>query len=326
MSVYESRGLNPDMKKAAFLILAGLVLILAPFFGASSSFTPNELVFGEGAHIFWQLRAPRVLLGFFAGAALSVCGLVFQSLFRNPLASPYTLGVSGGASFGAVLAIQALGIPVFLGGLFGALLATGLVYLIFRIGQVPDGTTMLLSGVVVSFFFSSLVLSLQYLSNINESFAIVRWLMGGLEVVDFTVPLVIGIVAVGFLVFLFSQAYRLDCMLTGEELAYARGVDVERFRIRLFLVCSLVTGLVVSFTGPIGFVGIMVPHISRSLFGALHKELLVFTPILGGVFLVASDTLARVLLAPAEIPVGVITALLGGPFFLALVIGQKKAG
>jgi len=327
--------MTKEVKSKFTLILSFslLSLLISPFIGVVNEWSISELVFGQGVaeDIFWRIRLPRAILGFLAGAALGGAGVVFQGLFKNPLASPYTLGVTSGASFGAVLMLK-LGIgslffgisATTLGGLVGASLSTLIVYLLYSKSRSLTGNTMLLAGVVMSFFFSSLMLFAQYLSSFNESFQIIRWLMGGLETIDYaSVICLTPFVMVG-LTLAWSYARELDCLSTGEELAYSRGVDVSKLRTRLFFIISLMIGAVVSFTGPIGFVGIIVPHFTRSLLGQSHKLLIPATAFAAGGFLVLCDCLARIALAPAELPVGIVTAILGAPFFLLVLLSERK--
>jgi len=312
-----------------------LVLLVSPFFGTAMNWSIEDLVFNNGVagDIFWRIRLPRVALGFIAGASLGAAGVSFQALFKNPLASPYTLGVASGSSFGAVTSISLgitdsfLGLPgIVIGGLLGALLVTSMIYIVSCGAKPLSGAAMLLAGVAMSFFFSSLLLFSQYLSDFTQSFHIMRWLMGGLEVVDYQAVLFLApIIAVGTGILL-CYCEELDAVSTGDELAYSRGVDVKRTRKILFFGQSLMIGAVVSFTGPIGFVGIMVPHICRLLVGASHRVLVPVTIVAAGSFLVACDALARVVVAPADLPVGIITALLGGPFFLWILLRRKDYG
>ena len=320
------------MNRLGFCLLLGLlVLCCAPFIGATSFLPTGESLSVEVTdYIIWNIRVPRVLVGFFAGASLGLAGMVFQALFRNPLATPYTLGVASGASFGITLSlwIGLEGLFVFQGalqlaGLTGALLATALVYGLSRNQQSLSTSSMLLAGVAITFFFSSMILFVQYVSDFTQSFQIIRWLMGGLEVVSFSSVIFL----LAFFLFGATVVVRyipeLDILSTGDELSYARGVDVGRVKISLFLTISLLVGAVVSFTGPIGFIGMMIPHAARLLVGVRHAVLAPATLILSGAFLVACDTFARVIIAPAEIPVGVVTALLGGPFFLWVLISRR---
>ncbi len=323
---------------AALALLALAALAVAPLVGiervpwsAVVDPTPGD----KAAVILWGLRVPRVLVAFLAGAGLGTAGLAFQAMFRNPLATPFTLGVASGASLGAALYVK-LGLAlVFLGvtgtslaAFAGALGAMALVYGLTRLRRGFSIATMLLAGVAVSFTCSAVILLLQYLADFTQSYRILRWLMGGLEVAGFDAALgLLPLVAVGIAVVALLTR-ELNLLTTGDELAQARGVDLRGTRQVLFLATSVMVGGVVAECGPIGFVGMMAPHICRMLVGADHRALLPATALFGGAFLVICDTIARVVIAPAEIPVGVITSLLGGPFFLWLLLGGslRRAG
>lgn len=282
--------------------------------------------------IFWKIRVPRVITLFFAGIGLALSGMVFQAMFRNPLATPFTLGVSSGAALGTIVHML-LPLPFMFWGISlqslfafsGALLSIYIVYGLSLLKQGFSSSTMLLAGVAINFFFSSLILFLQYLSDLAETFRIVRWLMGGADIVGFQ-PLVTAapfiILGVGS-VFYFRN--ELNLFTLGDELALSRGMPVKRVKIILLFIISLMVGAIVAVLGPIGFVGMMAPHICRLLTGPDHRTLSVTTLLFGGTFLVLCDTFARTLIAPAEIPVGVITALLGGPFFLWLLVRNSSA-
>ena len=317
-----------------FILLAGLVLMFTPFLGMET-IDPRS-IFNSGNEnsayeIFWKIRLPRILTAFLAGAALSVSGMVFQAMFRNPLATPFTLGVSSGAAFGAAVYVK-IGLAFTLIGIsgqafaafIGALLSVALVYSLSRIKKGFSTASMLIAGVAINFFFSSLILFIQYLSDFANSFRIIRWLMGGFDIVGYTPVLTLlpFALAGGFFILLFNN--ELNLLLLGEEIALSRGVDVKKTKPVLFFATSLMVGSVVSVIGPIGFVGMMAPHICRLIFGPDHHYLSWASLLFGGTFLVFCDTLSRMLIAPAEIPVGVFTALLGGPFFLWLLIGSSS--
>jgi cobalamin transport system permease protein len=326
------------MRQPAILLVISIVAVafvgLAPFAGMEK--IPFETVFNPGmdnlkAEIFWKIRIPRVLLAFCAGAALALSGMTFQALFRNPLATPFTLGVSAGAAFGAALYLRAAAVVSLIGlaglsvsAFLGSLLSIMVVYGLTRVVKGFSTATMLLAGVAVNFFFSSFILFIQYMSDFTHSFRIVRWLMGQIEVVGFDgVFSILPFVIIGSaMVFFFT--HELNLMSLGEDIAVSRGVNVTRVKTALFFATSLMVGGVVSQCGPIGFIGMMSPHICRLLIGPDHRYLSPATFIFGGFFLVFCDTLARTLIAPAEIPVGVITALLGGPFFLWLLLGGSS--
>ena len=292
--------------------------------GSVSSLVPNDPI---EARILTELRVPRVTLGFLAGAALATAGMAFQAVFRNALATPYTLGVSAGASLGAAvyahlgLTASLAGIPGYaFAALSGALVAIGLVYAIARAACGFSSSTLLLAGVAISFVFTSAILAIQYIGDVTTSFRIGRWLLGGLEVVGFQPVLhVLPFVAIGIAILL-AVSRDLDLLVVGEEAAASRGVSVASVKKLIFAAASLMVGGVVATCGPIGFVGLVVPHIGRLVVGPGHRTLGLFSVLAGGTFLVACDALGRTVVAPVEIPVGIITALLGGPFFLAMLV------
>ena len=329
--------MNKRHTLALLAVLALAVLVGAPLLGMGTM--PLSVIWQPGAdtmeaEVFWRLRLPRVLLAFLAGAGLALGGMSFQALFRNALATPFTLGVASGASLGAALYVrlgllsgssgalffllERLGVSLF--ALLGALLAIGLVYGLSRARRGFSTSTMLLAGVAISFFFSSLILFIQYTSDFFNSFRILRWLMGGLSGADYWGALsVLVFTCAGGLVLLYLSR-ELDLLTTGEEIATSRGVNVNRIKMLLFLAVSLMVGGIVAVCGPIGFVGLMCPHICRLMVGPDHRYLMPATLLFGGVFLTLCDALTRVLFAPTEMPVGVLTAFLGGPFFLWLLL------
>ncbi|HYU32568.1 MAG TPA: iron ABC transporter permease [Thermoanaerobaculia bacterium] len=321
--------------RLALLVLAALTLAAllgAPLVG-SQQISLADVLHGEptAAAIFWQLRLPRVLLALLAGAGLAVSGLGFQTLFRNELAEPYTLGVASGAALGAVLALRLeesaalLGLPVVaLASFAGALAATALVVGLSLRRRDTATSTLLLAGIAVSLSCSAIILFLQYLADSTQTFRIVRWMMGGLSVVGYgevlwVLPWVLGGSAV-----LLVLRWDLNLLLMGEELAASRGVDLGRLRLKVLLAASLMIGALVAVAGPIGFVGLMVPHILRRWVGYDHLYLAPACVLGGGAFLVLCDLAARTIMAPAELPVGVLTALLGGPFFLWLLVWRSR--
>lgn len=275
--------------------------------------------------IVLSLRLPRTLLAGIVGSALALAGAGFQAISRNPLADPYVLGVSSGAAFGVVMAVlTGLGagtgillLPLF--GFTGALVAAVVVYGIASIdGRLPV-QTLLLAGVVVSLFFASAIMLASALIQAEELQGVVFYLMGNLRVVSYPV---IGTVVTCLLigtVLVYAQVLPLNLLSAGEEAAAQLGVEPERVKRIIFVACSLVTGAAVSASGSIAFVGLMVPHAVRLCLGP-DNRLVIPASILGGaIFLVLADTVARTVAAPMEIPVGVITAFLGAPFFAYLL-------
>lgn len=293
----------------------------------------QEALAGEGAAatVLWQLRLPRVLLALLAGGALAITGATFQTLFGNPLAEPYTLGVASGAALGAVLAQQFLGpllgfgfSATFVASFAGALAVSALIVGLASTRHGLQTSTLLLAGIAVSLSCSALILFVQYLADFTKTFRMVRWMMGGLAVVGFGEVLwALPWVLVGVVVLLLHR-WELDQLLTGEELAVSRGVDLVRVRWRVLGTTSAMVGALVAVTGPIGFVGLVVPHVLRRWTGPAHLHLLPACLLGGGAFLALCDLVGRLVLAPAELPVGVLTALLGGPFFLGLLIAGRR--
>lgn len=310
-----------------------VILLVSPFIGIQL-ISPAEIgaaASGTANHtIFWEIRVPRVVLAALCGAALAVGGVVFQAMLRNPLAAPYTLGVSSGAALGAAVYVRtgvAISVLGFGGESFAALIgAVGAAVLIYGLTRSRGGfssSTLLLAGVAISLSLSSLVLFVQYTANVYDSFRLVRWLMGGLTVVGYSdVFNVLPFTIIGGAVAILYR-HELNLLLTGDDLAQSRGVDVHQTTRLLFGTVSVMVGGVVAVCGPIGFIGIMAPHICRFIIGHDHRALIPASMIFGAAFLAACDAIARVALAPAELPVGVVTALIGGPFFIALLMSRR---
>jgi len=334
-----SAGPRPIRSRLAVTLLAygALALVtclLAPLVGSTSISLSRafdrSIPFADNvdAQIFFVARMPRVLAGAVVGAALASAGVVLQALLRNPLATPFTLGVSAGAALGAILAISfgaavTLGplSPVPLASLAGAFAAAAIVYaLATRPGRAMSTSVLLLAGVTLNSFFSALILFVQYLADFAETYRTVRWLMGDLDVGGFgpilgALPLMVA----AFLIFALLPS-SLNLLSVGADIAATRGVDVARTQRLAFLSSALATSAAVSLAGPIGFVGIVVPHLVRLMAGVDHRIVLPASAFFGAAFLVACDLVARTILAPVEIPVGIVTAMLGGPFFLWLLV------
>lgn len=314
-------------------VLVGALLI-APLLGSTSislsRIFDGRVAFADNvdAQIFFVARLPRVLAAALVGGALASAGVVFQALFRNPLASPDTLGVSAGAAFGAVAAIAfhldftVAGVSsVPLASLAGGLGALGIVYLLATARRRGLSTTvLLLAGVTMTAFFSALIMFTQYLADFTDTFRMVRWLMGMLDVGGYT-PLAAAAPMLVAAYGLFSTLPRaLDLLSLGADSASARGVDVLRAERTALVSASLATGAAVSIAGPVGFVGIIVPHLVRLLVGSDHRLVLPASVLFGASFLIVCDLIARTMFSPVEVPVGVVTAIIGGPFFLWLLL------
>lgn len=282
------------------------------------------------ATIINQVRLPRIIVGALTGAALSTAGVTLQGTFRNPLADPSIIGVSVGGSLGAVIAIS-LGIgvnnmwvqPIF--AFVGALGAAVLVYSLSLVNGKSQPATLLLAGVAVNAFLGALISALLMFTNqFPELQAILSWLIGGLRGRGWSHAGAIVIPVVVTIALLFAYARDLNLMLLGEETAQGLGINVVRTRLILLILAALSTGAAVSIAGPIGFVGLVVPHMLRLVVGPDHRVLLPISAIGGAVFLVATDTLARIVIQPAELQVGIITNLLGAPFFLYLLYRNRR--
>ncbi len=347
MAANTRSGKWPFVALAAALVATALVV---PLVGAShvgwadirSGLTDRSAIAGR---IFWEVRVPRLLLGMLAGATLAAAGVSFQSMFRNPLASPFTLGVSSGAGLGAALAmalasawpILAAGWAVSAAAFVGAMGSVLIVYGLAGLRRGFSSNTLLLAGVSIGFVCSAMILLIQYLSSEAVTNATVRWLMGSVDVIGgygvftYSVPLVVAGLAV-----LAWHWREMDLLMMGDLVAAGRGVNVRRTRRHVYFSASIMVAAVVAHTGPIAFVGLVVPHLARMVVGPMHGRLLPGALLGGAVFLPVCDVIAANAmrwLAPASsqtaqlsaimIPVGVLTSLLGGVFFLGMLLSRR---
>jgi iron complex transport system permease protein len=286
------------------------------------------MFFGDGGInettrlIVFRIRLPRIILAGIAGFSLSLGGLVFQALLRNPLADPFILGVSSGGAFGAVVGIMLgfsfhFGIPIASFG--GALLTIYLVLMVGRRKISMESTTILLAGVIINAFFAAIIMFFVATVADERLHTMLFWLYGDLSQSSYgqfwlVVPVVLG----GFVI-LYGLSGHLNLITAGEETALQLGVDVDKAKLICFLSVSLIIGLVVAFSGIIGFVGLIVPHLGRMLLGSDHRLLMPVSALGGAIFLIMADTIARTIISPSELPVGVITAFVGAPFFIYLL-------
>ena len=283
------------------------------------------------ATIVLDIRLPRIILAGLVGAALAIAGATYQGLFRNPLADPYLIGVAQGASLGAVIGfllptawnLAGFGLIPLL-AFIGALLSTVVVYLLARVGKTLPVTTLILSGVALSALLGSIV-SYLIISSGDKLHSIIFWLMGSFSMSQWSeVATALPYIAVGTAVIMIF-ARLLNVMQLDEEQAQQLGVNVERFKIILLAAATLITAASVAFVGTIGFVGIIIPHAVRLIWGADHRYLLPLSLLTGAIFMIITDLISRTVLAPTEIPISVITAICGAPFFLYLLRRRKKA-
>lgn len=280
--------------------------------------------------IVWSLRFPRVLLAFLVGGALSICGVTYQGIFKNPMADPFLLGVSSGAALGATIAIVFNLSVSFLGidmisilAFSSAILTLLLVYNISRVGNKVPVSTLLLSGIAISQFLTAII-SMFMISSVKVE-QILFWTMGSMNGKSWNhLILVFPYVIIGYFI-LYRSHRQMDIMLLGEDTASQLGVNTDRLKLVSLIVTAFVTAATVSVTGIIGFIGLIIPHIVRMLVGPKHKKLYPYSFLIGGVLMIVCDTIARSLMKQ-EIPVGIITALFGGPFFIYLLKQKKRGG
>lgn len=281
--------------------------------------------------IFIGYRLPRVVLAVLVGAALACSGVVLQAILRNPLADPYILGISSGAGLGAIIAIISgitwnfwAGSPLAIFAFAGSLITVWLVWSIGHFAGRSQVTSLLLAGVVVNAFFSAVIMFLTSIAKSEQLRSIIYWLMGNITDKSSPVLLAGAVCITAGIICLFSISNKLNIITLGEYEAKGLGVDTEKTKILAFTVTAFITSIAVSFSGLIGFVGLIVPHAVRLVFGPDHRQLLPLSAIIGGIFLVIADTIARTVFGQEQLPVGVITAIAGGPFFLILLARYTK--
>lgn len=322
-----------------WIIILGGILIGISLFSlcvGSVGISVKKIIFllfeGRGTaeySILFDIRMPRILLGFAVGGALSIAGVILQGMFRNPLVEPYTLGISGGASLGVCLNIVLrmrhsfgiLSLPIC--GFLGASAVILLVYFLCSRKGILKIQWLLLSGVMISFISTSLVMFIMAISRSEDLHGIIFWIMGSLGETNLGFIKLVFLVSVMGLFTSYLFCLDLNALSLGEEEAMHLGIDIERTKRILFILASLLTGLSVSIAGIIGFVGLAVPHFVRMLVGGDHRIVLVGSFLGGGAFLIFCDTLARTIIAPSELPVGVITGILGGSIFI-YVLSKKQ--
>ena len=332
MQVRQASQVSKKRGRKAFIIAAAILVAVAAvsvYFGAvkvgflSALTDMDKRILG--------LRAGRILLALTVGGGLSVAGVILQGLMRNPLCEPYVLGISSGAALGAVISTIVLGMQNFLGlsalpvwAFLGAVAAFFVVYRISEVnGRIPI-QNLLLTGVIVGAVLSSIVIFLVSFSDKEYLHSVMWWLLGNLQIFDMKLLLSVVIIVIAAVIFAALNSRELNAISLGEEEAAHLGVDIEKTKKRLFIIASVITGAAVSAAGMIGFVGLIVPHFVRLLIGANHRAVIPVSFIAGGAFLIFCDFIARMVMVPAEVPVGVITALCGGPFFLYLLRKRSR--
>ena len=308
---------------AASILLGAAEIPFADFWSILTGKTTE----GPTYAIVARIRLPRILMAAAVGGSLSVCGVVMQAILRNPLAEPFVLGLSGGAAVGSIFFIL-LGLSV-TGGSFvfsfaGALLTLCVVLVLSRTQGGFSTSRIILTGVIVNAFFTSFIMFVITTTSDELLHAILFWLYGDLSGSVYGDVGVLSAVLLPAFALIYLFARPLNILGIDEELGHQLGIDVERVKYALLVVISILTAFAVSLSGIIGFVGLIVPHLMRMAFGSDHRLLLPASLIFGGIFMVMADTAARTIIAPSELPVGVITAFLGAPFFLMLMFGEHR--
>lgn len=317
-----------------FLFLLWLLTAAISIFAGTYEADPIKALFSDdelSRTVYLDIRIPRVLMATVAGGTLAIAGAGLQALFRNPLASPLTIGISGGASFGALIAIK-LGLAQTLLGFSSvsilaflfSILTMFFVYSVSKVHGVVATGRLLLAGVVVNFLYSAFILFIQFFSDFPESLLTMKWTMGSLDIVGFDpVWKTLAFALPGWTILL-SITKDMNLFALGDDVAASLGVNVDRMEKAIYFATCLAASSVISVTGPIGFVGLIIPHILRMILGVDNRIILPCSFLLGASFLTAADTVARTIISPVEIPVGIITASIGGVFFLWLLVRTKK--
>ena len=328
------KNLALEITISAIILL--IVMLCCTLIGAEKVSLTNAFAeasdgFNIDHEILIKVRLPRIILAAIVGAALACSGVVFQGLLRNPLADPYILGVSSGAGLGAMIAVIAglnvtiLGrSPIAACAFIGALLTVWLVWSIGRLTGKSHVTGLLLAGVVVNAFFSAVIMFLTSIAKSDQVFSTIFWLMGNMTEENFLVLwLNAGLIITG-IAGLFLLGPKLNAISFGQQDAQSMGVNTKTTQALAFAIAAMITAVAVSLSGLIGFVGLIVPHSVRLIFGPDHRRLIPLSSLFGAIFLIIADTIARIAVAPAQLPVGVVTALVGGPFFLLLLIKYTR--
>ncbi|WP_407925716.1 FecCD family ABC transporter permease [Devosia faecipullorum] len=331
---------------AGLVIVLGLVCIMAVSVGAVGipldivwSVIVNHLAPGSVEqtwspgrdNIVWEVRLPRVVLGAIVGASLALVGAALQSVTRNALADPHLLGISSGAAFGAIIVLLHTGmflglitVPLFAFG--GALLTTAIVVGVASFTHSSDASRLVLTGVAISFVITSLGSLGIFLGDPRATHTVVFWMLGGLGLAQWAqlpYPLLALILCGAYLIF---NARNFNAMTLGDESATTLGLPAARFRTVVFVVCALLTGAAVAFSGIISFVGLMIPHLVRMAVGGDYRRVLPLSALVGAIFIVAADMVARVIIPPLDVPIGIITGLVGGLFFILLMRRRNRSG
>ncbi|MCR8709592.1 FecCD family ABC transporter permease [Aliarcobacter butzleri] len=315
----------------AFLYILGLIIIfISPFLGETQINIKDIFEFSNSSNmVFWDLRVARVILAFFVGGILALSGLIFQIIFKNELITPYTLGIASGTTlFTAIGIILLPTMYIFISSILGSLFTILVLYIISKIiNKTSIGSStnsILLIGIALSYFYASALMLVFYMSSLQENYSIVRFTLGSLDIVGFSNSFVIFFVSIVFYVIIYLYKNKIKLLLISNDMAFLKGLNVDKTNLTLLVVVSLCVGITISFTGPIGFIGLVIPHIVKIIYKKSAEKLFFPTFFFGGVFLVFSDLISRNLNTDSTLPIGVVTAFIGAPFFIYLLIKRDK--
>lgn len=314
-----------------FLYILGLIIIfISPFLGETQINIKDIFEFSNSSNmVFWDLRVARVILAFFVGGILALSGLIFQIIFKNELITPYTLGIASGTTlFTAIGIILLPTMYIFISSILGSLFTILVLYIISKIiNKTSIGSStnsILLIGIALSYFYASALMLVFYMSSLQENYSIVRFTLGSLDTVGFSNSFVIFFVSIVFYLIIYLYKNKIKLLLISNDMAFLKGLNVDKTNLTLLVVVSLCVGITISFTGPIGFIGLVIPHIVKIIYKKSAEKLFFPTFFFGGVFLVFSDLISRNLNTDSTLPIGVVTAFIGAPFFIYLLIKRDK--
>ena len=316
--------------KIALYVIAFIILAISPFFGEITLNLKDVLDPTNSANmVFWDLRVSRVLLAFFVGGILSLGGLIFQIIFKNELITPYTLGIASGTTLFTAIAIVFFPmLNITISSIFGSIVTILILYFISkRINKnsvAVSTNSILLIGISLSYFYGSALMLVFYMSNLQENYSIIRFTLGSLDTVGFTNGLIIMVVSAIFYFVVYFNKEKIKLLLICNDTAFLKGLNVNKISLLLLIVVSLSVGISISFVGPIGFIGLVIPHVIKLIYKQSADKLFFPVFFFGGIFLVFSDLISRNLNTDSTLPIGVVTAFIGAPFFVYLLIRRNK--
>jgi len=316
--------------KIILYVLSFIIILIAPFLGEISLNT-NEILDSStmSYKVFWDLRVSRVLLAFFVGGILALGGLIFQIIFKNALITPYTLGIASGTTlFTAISIVFFPTIILSVSSAFGSLLTIIILYFISKKMNskvmVASTNSILLVGIALSYFYSSALMLVFHMSNLHQNFSIVRFTLGSLDTVGYTSVFVLFLISIVLYLSIYSNKEKIKLLLISNDTAFLKGLNVNRLNLFLIIVVSLCVGICIGFVGPIGFIGLVIPHMIKLIYKKSADKLIFPVFYFGGIFLVLADLISRNINTDSTLPIGVVTAFIGAPFFVYLLIRKNR--